>query len=309
MITLRIAILTILLAAGTLASVHAAPGARDLWIAVLLDELLVPVGALVDGTWRFDTAGSADTAGHEAMREQVGKRPIRWPSAGRLLPTTWRAHVTRGRKVAHVAEPIEAHPAWEEHFGVRTDLWLPGARPGDPSTIHGVAVVGDVTVRLFAPLAAGSRREALMRFLDAPAVAAARKAVAIARSAAEAGSPWKTVPDEAVVNGSFEIEESRSIEQADGSTLFYVEASKAPVEGCEVHVRATVTAPRGGDFRLGAIDGTNGCDNYVNLSPIASVERGGAVCWVSREIYEDGFVFLLRSPDIVPTGTSACAIR
>ena len=305
----RIPVLVVmLLVAAALSPLHAGPRSGDLWIAVLVDDLLVPVGALVDGVWRVDTSDTGDGEGRGAMYERVGKRPILWPPAGRVLPTTWRAHMAAGRRKASVVDPIEEQEDWG-HFGVRTDLGLPRRGPADATVTHGVAVAGDVTVRLFTPLAEGSRRESLMRFIDAPAVHAARAAIAIAAAAPSQEVPWRTVSDEAVASSSFHVEESSAVGLRDGSTLFYVEASKVPLDGCEVHVRATVTAPRRGPLRLLAIEGMTGCDNYVNLSPMAVVERGGAVCWVSKEIYEDGFSFLLRAPDLVPTSVSACTIK
>jgi hypothetical protein len=307
-IRIRIATVVMLLAAGTLARADGGQGPRDLWIAVLVDELLVPVGALLDGEWRVDVSAGHDANARGVLTERVGKRPIVWPPAGRALPGTWRAHVGGRRKVARVAEPIEEHQEWG-HFGVRTDLWLPRARPGDPTRIHGVAVAGDVTVRRFRPLAEGPRLQALMGVLDAPATLAARQALRLARAEAAADSPWKAVAEDTVVGGSFHVEDSRAVDLRDGSTLFYLETSKVPVDGCEVHVRATFGAPRGGDIRVTAVEGLAGCDNYVNLSPLAVVERGGVVCWVSEERSEDGSIFVLRAPDIVPTGKSRCAIK
>ena len=114
----------------------------------------------------------------------------------------------------------------------------------------------------------------------------------------------------AIAAGSFHVEAMRSIALADGSTMYYVEESKAPLDDCEVHVRATVAKSASGRLRLTAMRLEPRCDNYVNLNPIAILERGAAACWITEQQLEDGAVLTLTMPGIrYAFARSSCAME
>jgi hypothetical protein len=276
--------------------VDAAPSSRDLWVAVLQDDRLVPIGALVDGTWSY--ALSDDDA------------PDRRLAAGRPLPATWRAHLsTGGTRPVHVTDPLEQDR--DTLSGVRTDLGLPRGDASEMAVTHGVAVAGAVSVRLFSTIEEANQPRDVLRFLDAPASRAARAAIkARGQSAVENAHAWASLSDQAIAAGSFQVETMRSIALADRSTMYYVEQSKAPLDNCEVHVRAAVTKSASGRLRLTAIEAEPDCDNYVNLNPIAILERGGAACWITEQQLEDGAVLTLTRPGIrYAFERSSCAMK
>ncbi len=237
---------------AALSRVLAAERSRDLWVAVLQNELLVPVGGFVDGAWWFTSSPDVDVDTHRALYEALGKHPVEWPPAKRELPTTWQAHLsTGGTKIAHVKGPLELDDDSGE-IGVRTDLVLPLREKYDAFLLRGVAVAGDVSVHLFSPIDEGSFPRDVLRFLDGPAIKAGATAIKSARGSGEAGNPWTAVSDQAMTAGSFLVEEMSSLAQRDGSTLHYIEQSKQPLPDCEVHVRATVVKSRSGQLRLTA---------------------------------------------------------
>ncbi len=48
----------------------------------------------------------------------------------------------------------------------------------------------------------------------------------------------------------------------------------------------------------------------MNLSPVAIVERGGASCWVTSQVFEDGVIFTLTAPGIAYAhGRSTCTMK
>jgi hypothetical protein len=264
--------------------VDAAQPSRDLWVAVLQNDRLVPIGAFVGGTWSY--ALSEDDA------------PERRLAAGRPLPATWRAHLsTGGTRPVHLTDPLEQDR--DTLSGVRTDLGLPRGDASEVAVTHGVAVAGAVSVRLFSKVEEANQPRDVLRVLDAPASKAERAAIkARGQSAVENAQAWASLSDQAIAAGSFNVETMRSIALADGSTMYYVEQSKAPLPDCEVHVRATIVKSRSGRLRLTAIEAEPRCDNYVNLNPIAILERSGAACWITEQQLEDGAILTLTRPGI-----------
>ena len=307
----RIAILAVaLLVLATFSRVPTAEPSRDLWVAILQNEILVPIGGLVDGKWWFTSSPEVDVDTHWALHEALGKHPVEWPPAKRQLPITWQAHLWTGEtKIAHLKGPLELDSDSGE-IGVRTDLVLPAREKYDAFLLRGVAVAGNVSVRVFSPIDEGSFPRDVLRFLDAPAIKAGRTAIKSASRFGDAGNPWTAVSAQAMTAGSFLVEEMSAVAQRDGSTLYYIEQSKRPLPDCEVHVRATVVKSRSGQLRLTAIEAEPGCDNYVNLSPVAIVERGGASCWVTNQVFEDGVIFTLTAPGIAHTyRKSTCTMK
>jgi hypothetical protein len=308
----RIAVLGVaLLVLALMPRVHAAESSRDLWVAVLQNELLVPIGALVDGKWWYTPSDDNDPDRRLALLETLGKLPVQWLPAGRPLPTTWQAHLLTGEtRPVHLNGPLEEDQDSNE-IGVRTDLVLPPRDPSEVFVTHGVGVAGAVSVRLFSGIGEEKRPRDVLRFLDAPASKAERAAIkAHGGSAVENAQAWAALSDQKIAAGSFEVEEMRSIAQRDGSTMYYIEQSKAPLPDCEVHVRATVVKSSSGSLRLTAIQAEPRCDNYVNLKPIAIMERGGAACWITEQALEDGVIFTLTRPGIrYAFAQSSCAMK
>ena len=290
--------------------VRAAESSRDLWVAVLEGERLVPIGAFVDGRWWYEPSYDDDRDRRVALLDTLGKLPARWQPAGRPLPATWRAHLSSGE-----TRPVHLHGPLDEdkdtgRIGGRTDLVLPARDQYEVFVTHGVAVAGAVSVRLFSEIEEGKRPRDVLRFLDAPASKAEREAIkAQGRSAAENAQAWAALSDQQIAAGAFQVEDMRSIAQRGGSTMYYVEQSKRPLPDCEIHVRATVVKSRSG-LRLTAIEAEPGCDNYVNLTPIAILERGGAACWITEQVLEDGVIFTVTTPGIrYVFGQSSCAMK
>jgi hypothetical protein len=195
--------------------------------------------------------------------------------------------------------------------GVRTDLGLPRRDPSEVVVTHGVAVAGAVSVRLFGEIGEANQPRDVLRFLDAPASKAERAAIkARGQSAVENAPAWAALSDQAIAAGSFRVETMRSVALADSSTMYYVEQSKVPMPDCEVHVRATIVKSTSGRLRLTAIEAEPRCDNYVNLNPIAILERGGAACWITEQELEDGAILTLTRPGIrYVFERSGCAMK
>jgi hypothetical protein len=307
----QIAVLAVVwLALALTRSGVAAESSRDLWVAVLQNELLVPIGAFVDGNWWYESSPHDDLDRRLALDETLGKLPARWVPAGRPLPVTWQAFLVHGEtRLIHLNGPLEEGNS--STIGAPTDLVPPPHDEFAAFVTHGVAVAGAISVRLFSEIKEGQRPRDVLRFLDVPASKAELAAIkARGKSAIENAQAWAALSDRQIAAGPFAVEHMSSIAQRDGSTMYYIEESKAPLPDCEVHVRATVVKNLSGRLRLTAIEAEPGCDNYVNLNPIAILERGGAACWITEQGLEDGVIFTVTRPGIrYAFAQSTCAMK
>lgn len=278
-----------------LASVPVVRGAepsRDLWIAVLQDDLLVPMGWLVNGRWGF--LDKYDDAQREDLYDAEGKLPARWLD-DRPLPATWRAYLRSGTtKLVHVVGPLLHNRFDEEQRVVRTDSGLLDEDGGGHR--YGTAIVGAVGVRFFREAPEADQPE-VVSFLATRAAQEVRKAIKRAGvSSAENAEGWAGLSDEAIDRGSFYVERMVRTTQRDGSVISYIELLKEPMDDCTVHVRATVSKSKAGALRLIEMTADTACDNYVGFEPLAILERDGVSCWLTTVLYEDGVEYVLAQP-------------
>jgi hypothetical protein len=253
----------------------------------------MPLGAFVDGKWWFSP---------------LFENGAQWLPAARPVPATWQAHLLGGEtRPVHLTRPMDSG-----EMAVPTDLLLPPGDRFDEFGWAGVAVAGAVSVRLFSEIEEEKHPRDVLRFLDAPASKAALAAIKVhgRTSRKESAKAWAALTDQKIVAEPFRVEHMRSIAERNGSTMYYIEQSIAPMPDCEVHVRATVVKSRAGRLRLTAIEAEPDCDNYLNLQPIAILERGGAACWISAWVLEDGVIFTVTRPGIrTDSDQSNCTMK
>src|SRR5262249_25771315 len=91
----------------------------NLWVGVLQDDLLVPVGALVKGKWWHQDG--ADDEQRRALYESLGKRPAQWLPLRAPLPKVWQARLFASpamTQTLRIVGGLRSHELLDEQYGV-----------------------------------------------------------------------------------------------------------------------------------------------------------------------------------------------
>ena len=115
-------------------------------------------------------------------------------------------------------------------------------------------------------------------------------------SAAEDAKTWAALTDEAISQGSFNVEGMFSTTQRDGSVIYFVEQNKDYPPDRSVRVAVTVVQDPAHNLRLASIHGEAFSDNFISLRPLAILDRGNHRCWLTALQYEDGVAYRLAKP-------------
>lgn len=270
-----------------------AAASPNLWVGVLQDDMLVPVGALVRGKWWHQDKFDDDQ--RQVLYQSLGKHPAQWLPMRAPLPRVWQARFFKSPTVArtlHIVGGLRPHRRADEQYGVGVDLSLPAATPTDAVfSRKGVAWVGDVSVRFFEP------------------VPQAQHAALVAAADTE-------IQRAAPGSARMVVERALSSARSDGTTFYFIEGASRfePKDGraaCDFHPNATLLKDASGRLRVVDVSAVAACDgSVVSFEPLAVLDRGGSSCWLTAVLpgnVVDGVEYELAMPG--HTGRFDCTLK
>jgi hypothetical protein len=164
----------------------------------------------------------------------------------------------------------------------------------------GIAVVGDVDVRLFRSMTATEQRR-ILPLLDAVMAEAEKKAIAeYAAPSTEAAQEVASLNEQVRRSARLEVAQAVTATRLDGAGVFYMELQKdyqKPMD-CPLLARfgVTVMHERSADLRIASTSAEIVCEKFVSRVPLAIVERRGKQCWIAYDSYYEGFRYVLARP-------------
>lgn len=312
--------------------VAAQPVSENLWVGVLTYRAgpnglampgtggeFQPVGALVDGTWRFEREDDPDSG---RLRASYGRTPPRWLPVGRALPRNWRAWLTDGRTVTFALRGPLRPTGTFDTARVAVDVKLPAVTSALGETVAGVAISGDVTVLPFVPFSddvdedhTDPPPEPIRRAMIDRETRELATALSQRGPSEEIEHVLAELTDGPLRRFQYEHTSTRRVVMPDGTTFTAFEGfrSSSLVSGCpSFHSGGAIVESPGRDpVVLGAWSYLVCNEIAVDHVPLAVITRGGQSCWLLEYQYEDGHRLVLRPPGKVDylENDSSCDIR
>lgn len=307
----RVALLAVIASARLIAQ----PTDRDIWVGVLMQEMpvdddghtpdeptteaelaMLPVAALVGGTWRLGRGDQGE------VHVGTSGSPVYWEPAELLLPLGWMAWLADGPRVPFEYSTPLRRVSLSDSLGVGTGM--PTSAPLSYEAVMGVAVSGDVEVRMFSDVVGSTRDvlpEALRRALLAEERVALRSTqVALTSTTEGCDHTWtkavKRFSAERLPTLPYEVTHHRVATRSNGARtiVFHGDKCLASSNGdCAVLTSeaAIEVGPNARTSLLYAHANVICNDLSMTYVPIAILERDGRTCWLSENQYEDGSVY------------------